>query len=84
MREGKTGKSKGYGFVSFKDPADFMKALREMNGKYVGNRPVKLRKSTWKDRDAGKVKKREKAKAKDSHLGDSLSLYASKGVAKFS
>ena len=26
------------------------KALREMNGKYIGNRPVKVRKSTWKER----------------------------------
>ena len=31
-------------------------------GKYVGNRPVKLRASTWKDRDAGVVKKKEKNK----------------------
>lgn len=84
VRETKSGKSKGYGFVSFTDSADFMKAMREMNGKYVGNRPVKLRKSNWKDRDAGKVKAKEKAKAAASHLGDSLSLYASKGVAKFS
>ncbi|KAG2186056.1 hypothetical protein INT43_002494 [Umbelopsis isabellina] len=44
-------KSKGYGFVSFKDADDFVKAWREMNGKYVGNRPIKLRKSTWKDRN---------------------------------
>lgn len=26
--------------------------MREMNGKYIGNRPVLLRKSTWKDRVA--------------------------------
>ena len=31
-------KVKGYGFVSFKDPQDFVKAMREMNGKYVGTR----------------------------------------------
>jgi len=24
--------------------------LKEMNGKYIGNRPIKLRKSTWKNR----------------------------------
>jgi len=24
--------------------------MREMNGKYVGNRPVRLKRSTWKDR----------------------------------
>ncbi|KAJ3029925.1 hypothetical protein HDV00_009348 [Rhizophlyctis rosea] len=52
VRDKRTSKSKGYGFVSFKDPNDFVKALREMNGKYVGNRPIKLRKSTWDERNA--------------------------------
>ncbi|KAJ3063504.1 hypothetical protein HDU98_000716 [Podochytrium sp. JEL0797] len=50
VREKKTTKSKGYGFVSFKDPNDFVAALKEMDGKYVGNRPIKLRKSTWDER----------------------------------
>jgi RNA recognition motif-containing protein len=26
------------------------KALREMHGKYVGNRPIKVRRSTWQER----------------------------------
>ena len=30
-----TKKTKGYGFVSFKDPHDFMQAMREMNGECV-------------------------------------------------
>lgn len=42
----------GFGFVSFKDPWDMTKALREMHGKYIGNRPVKVRKSTWKERSS--------------------------------
>jgi RNA recognition motif. (a.k.a. RRM, RBD, or RNP domain) len=42
--------SAGYGFVSFRDPATGAKALREMDGKYVGNRPCKLRKSSWEVR----------------------------------
>lgn len=50
IRDKKTGKSKGFGFISFSDPMDFARAIREMNGKYVGNRPVKLRKSRWQDR----------------------------------
>lgn len=37
----------GYGFVSFADPIEGAKALREMDGKYIGNRPCKLRKSQW-------------------------------------
>src|SRR5690606_36997212 len=40
---------KGYGFVSFADARDYVTALREMNGKYIGNRPCKLRKSEWKE-----------------------------------
>ena len=40
----------GFGFVSFTDPIEGAKALREMDGKYVGNRPCKLRKSNWEER----------------------------------
>lgn len=46
----RTGRHKGYGFVSFKEPKDFLNALKEMNNKYIGNRPVKITKSNWKDR----------------------------------
>ncbi|XP_071724828.1 uncharacterized protein [Rutidosis leptorrhynchoides] len=50
IRDKRTGKTKGYGFVSFSNPADLAAAVKEMNGKYVGNRPIKLRKSKWQDR----------------------------------
>nr|GMC65562.1 RNA-binding protein 42 [Ipomoea batatas] len=50
VRDKRTGKTKGYGFVSFSNPSDLAAALKEMNGKYVGNRPIKLRKSRWQDR----------------------------------
>ena len=33
VRDKRTKKTKGYGFVSFKDPQDYLKAMREMNGK---------------------------------------------------
>ena len=33
VRDKRTGKSKGYGFISFKDPDDYVKAMRQMNGK---------------------------------------------------
>ncbi|GAV04850.1 hypothetical protein RvY_15063 [Ramazzottius varieornatus] len=64
VRDKKSNKSKGYGFVSFKDPDDFVKAMKEMNGKYVGNRPIKLRKSAWKERQLDVAKKRVKEKQK--------------------
>ncbi|CAG7882029.1 unnamed protein product [Brassica rapa] len=61
VRDKRTGKTKGYGFVSFLNPADLAAALKEMNGKYVGNRPVKLRKSSWKERTDQEAAERRKA-----------------------
>uniref|UniRef100_K3WS76 RRM domain-containing protein n=1 Tax=Globisporangium ultimum (strain ATCC 200006 / CBS 805.95 / DAOM BR144) TaxID=431595 RepID=K3WS76_GLOUD len=66
VRDKLTHKSRGYGFVSFTDPFDCAKALREMNGKYIGNRPVKLTKSKWEDRNIDVAKK--KMKRKNRHL----------------
>ncbi|KAI6189577.1 RNA-binding motif protein 42 [Aphelenchoides bicaudatus] len=62
VRDSRTNKPKGYGFVSFKHQDDFVRACREMNGRYVGNRPIKLRKSTWKERNLDEVKKKNKMK----------------------
>ncbi|KAM4633165.1 RNA-binding protein 42 [Polymixia lowei] len=64
VRDKRTGKTKGYGFVSFKDPNDYVRAMREMNGKYVGSRPIKLRKSMWKDRNIEVVRKKQREKKK--------------------
>ena len=62
IRDKKNNKTKGYGFVSFKDPQDFTRAIRELNGKYVGSRPIKLRKSNWKDRNIEVVRQKQKLK----------------------
>uniref|UniRef100_U5ETG9 RNA-binding protein 42 n=1 Tax=Corethrella appendiculata TaxID=1370023 RepID=U5ETG9_9DIPT len=62
IRDKRTSKSKGYGFISFKDPQDFIKAMKEMDGRYVGSRPIKLRKSTWKTRSIETVRKKDKEK----------------------
>jgi RNA recognition motif-containing protein len=40
IREGWDNKTKGYGFVSFLDPFDCAKAIREKNGKYLGYRYI--------------------------------------------
>ena len=32
VRDKRTGKTKGYGFVSFANPADLAAAVKEMNG----------------------------------------------------
>lgn len=62
IRDKRTNKSKGYGFVSFKEPADFIKAMKEFDGRYVGSRPIKLRKSTWKQRGIEERRKKEAEK----------------------
>ncbi|KAB7505092.1 RNA-binding protein 42 [Armadillidium nasatum] len=62
VRDKRTNKSKGYGFISFKDSQDYIRAMKEMNGKYLGSRPIKLRKSTWKDRNLEIVQKKLKEK----------------------
>lgn len=62
IRDKRTSKSKGYGFVSFKEPQDFIRAMKEMDGRYVGTRPIKLRKSTWRQRGMEERRKKEAEK----------------------
>lgn len=64
IREKRTNKSKGYGFVSFSDTDDFFQAAKEMNGKYIQSHPVTVRKanteikvSNVKDKNYHKNKK---------------------------
>lgn len=61
VRDKRTNKSKGFGFVSFLDATDFVRALREMNGKYIGNRPCKLTKSKWEERNITPADTKKKA-----------------------
>lgn len=46
VRDKRTTKSKGYGFVSFVNGDEYFQAARDMQGKYIGSHPVLLRKST--------------------------------------
>lgn len=62
VRDRFTNKSKGFGFLSFQEPADYTRAMKEMNGRYVGSRPIKLRKSMWRDRSLDVVAKKNKEK----------------------
>ncbi|KAL7567040.1 hypothetical protein ACA910_019963 [Epithemia clementina (nom. ined.)] len=55
----KKGESKGYGFVSFGDALDCAKAIREMDQTWLGSRPIRIKRSTWKDRELKQVKKTE-------------------------
>jgi len=46
IRDKRTQKSKGFGFVSFSDGDDYFRAAREMQGKYIGSHPILLRRAT--------------------------------------
>ena len=35
VRDKRTGKTRGYGFVSFSNPTDLAAAIKEMNGLYL-------------------------------------------------
>ncbi len=59
-------KGRGFGFVSLQDPMECAKAIREMDGKYLGGRPISVRRSTWKDQGIEEVKNKEK-KIKQMH-----------------
>ncbi|CAK4032169.1 hypothetical protein DOTSEDRAFT_73158 [Lecanosticta acicola] len=45
VRDKRTTKSKGYGFVAFEDHDQGFKAAREMVGKYIGSHPVTIQRS---------------------------------------
>merc|ERR1712194_843926 len=53
VRNKRSGKTMGYGFVSFAAPEDMLAAMKEVHGKYVGNRPIRLMRSNWQKKNAG-------------------------------
>ncbi|KAL8446993.1 hypothetical protein Emed_004677 [Eimeria media] len=61
VRDKRTGKTKGYGFVSFTDPNDMLKAIKEMNYKYVGNRPIRVLRSKWREREIDSQRNKQNA-----------------------
>ena len=65
-------KGRGFGFVSFLDPNDMVAALKTMNGKYCGTRPMKLRKSDWDKRSISSKKARKMRKKNELKLYDAL------------
>ena len=36
---------RGYGFASFSDAAEFIRACKEMDGKFIGRKPIVIKKS---------------------------------------
>jgi len=52
IRDKKSNKSKGYGFVSFSDGDEYFASGRDMQGKYIGSHPVLLKRSNTEVRAA--------------------------------
>lgn len=71
VRPKKEVKGRGYGFVSFLDPMVCARAMREQNGKYLGQHPMRITRASWETRDIGEVRKKESKKRK---LNQSLGL----------
>ncbi|KAM9913957.1 hypothetical protein OXX69_001098 [Metschnikowia pulcherrima] len=46
--DNKSQKNKGFGFVAFASAEDYLKTFKEMNGRYVGSRPVQLKRAEGK------------------------------------
>ena len=67
IRDAKSHKSKGYGFVSFTEAMDALAAMKEVDGTYIGNRPVRIKRSTWAEKDTTEVKRRERDASMRAH-----------------
>jgi hypothetical protein len=69
VRDKRTTKSKGFGFVSFTDGEQGFKAAREMVGKYIGSHPVTIQRSKTDLRPTTQ-KQNDKYKGKNSKNRD--------------
>ena len=69
IRDKRTTKSKGYGFVSFGDGDEYFQAAKEMQGKYIGSHPVLLRRSTTEIRPFVHGDKKHNKHAKGGKAG---------------
>lgn len=73
VRDKRTTKSKGFGFVSFHDGEQGFKAAREMVGKYIGSHPVTIQRSKTDLRPTQhKDNHKNKKKPKDKKEKDPL------------
>ena len=58
-------KSKGFGFVSLLDPLECAKAIRQMDQTWLASRPIRVKRSDWKDRDFKTVQKKQRKEHKE-------------------
>lgn len=62
IRDKRTTKSKGFGFVSFSNGDDMFQAAKEMQGKYIGSHPVLIKRSTTEIRPVVPTDKRKQGR----------------------
>lgn len=90
VRDKRTTKSKGFGFVSFLDGEQGFKAAREMVGKYIGSHPVTIQRSKTdikpvvqkQDRNKGKNNNKNKNKDKGGKQEDPLRAHTGAHIEK--
>eukprot|EP00533_Pseudo-nitzschia_delicatissima_P001492 CAMPEP_0116077644 /NCGR_PEP_ID=MMETSP0327-20121206/174_1 /TAXON_ID=44447 /ORGANISM="Pseudo-nitzschia delicatissima, Strain B596" /LENGTH=293 /DNA_ID=CAMNT_0003568127 /DNA_START=58 /DNA_END=939 /DNA_ORIENTATION=+ len=70
-----TGKTKGYGFVSFLQPLDCAKAIREQDQAWLGSRPIRVKRSDWQERNKSTVKKKHRNERKQQKKRGGGRLY---------
>lgn len=81
VRDKSSGKSRGFGFVAFASADDVLAAWRAMNGRYVGSRPVQLRRAETDVRAtevSGRALERKQAKSlyERAMHGEKTSIHA--------
>ena len=87
VRDKRTTKSKGFGFVSFADADEYFQAAKEMNNKYIGSHPVLIRRSQTDIKAIAKKDDRGKHRGKGGNSNGKkddnvLSAHAGGGVKK--
>ncbi len=75
VRETAGGKSKGYGFVSFLQPLDCAKAIREQDQAWLGSRPIRVKRSDWQERNKSTVQKKNRNERKQQKKRGGGRLY---------
>lgn len=95
IRDKKSTKSKSYGFVSFANTDDYFRAAKEMEGKYIGSHPVRIKRAdteiaaTVKRDDKnkgkhGKYNNNKKAAGASTVISGAPTYNSAAGVQKFS
>ena len=71
VRDKRSTKSKGFGFVSFSNAEEFQRAGKEMQGKYIGSHPIILRRSKTDIKAVNAPDKHSKQRGKGGNAGGS-------------